>query len=170
MTMPGRNHRGSRLAIWCAIALVAGCASLGPQLPISATDEVESASLVFGVRTLGADGEFELLSSVEVARRLHAALGERPLSILALSSGGASGAFGAGALAGLTTSGTRPQFTVVTGVSTGALVAPFAFLGPSWDEEMTGVFTMGKRTDCCNRAASARYSARVSTAVSRCSG
>jgi predicted acylesterase/phospholipase RssA len=130
--------------MWCVIALLAGCASLGPQLPTSTADELESDSVAFGVRTLGANGEFELVSSVEVARRLQAALGERPLSILALSSGGASGAFGAGALAGLTTSGTRPEFTVVTGVSSGALVAPFAFLGPSWDEEMTGIFTSGE--------------------------
>jgi predicted acylesterase/phospholipase RssA len=144
MTMPVRNHHGSRLAVWCAIALLAGCASLGPQLPMSATDEVETEDLAFGVRTLGADGEFEVLSSVDVARRLQAALGERPLRILALSSGGASGAFGAGALAGLTTSGTRPEFTVVTGVSSGALVAPFAFLGPSWDEKMTRIFTSGE--------------------------
>jgi predicted acylesterase/phospholipase RssA len=130
--------------MWCVIALLAGCASLGPQLPTSTADELESDSVAFGVRTLSANGEFELVSSVEVARRLQAALGERPLSILALSSGGASGAFGAGALAGLTTSGTRPEFTVVTGVSSGALVAPFAFLGPSWDEEMTGIFTSGE--------------------------
>jgi predicted acylesterase/phospholipase RssA len=129
--------------MWCVIALLAGCASLGPQLPTS-TDALESDSVAFGVRTLGDNGEFELLSSVEVARKLQAALGERPLSILALSSGGASGAFGAGALAGLTTSGMRPEFTVVTGVSSGALVAPFAFLGPSWDEQMTGIFTTGE--------------------------
>jgi len=130
--------------MWCAIALLAGCASLGPQLPMSATDESDAEGLAFGVRTLGADGEFELLTSIEVARRLQTALGERPLSVLALSSGGASGAFGAGALAGLTTSGTRPEFTVVTGVSSGALVAPFAFLGPSWDEEMAEIFTSGE--------------------------
>jgi len=111
---------------------------------MEAADEVESESLAFGVRTLGAGGEFELVSSVEVARRLQAARGDRPLSILALSSGGASGAFGAGALAGLTTSGTRPEFTVVTGVSSGALVAPFAFLGPSWDDKMTEIFTTGE--------------------------
>src|SRR5271155_2995755 len=103
MTMPGTKHLGSRLAMWCAIALLAGCASLGPQLPMSATDESDAEGLAFGVRTLGADGEFELLTSIEVARRLQTALGERPLSVLALSSGGASGAFGAGALAGLTT-------------------------------------------------------------------
>jgi len=142
--MPGTNHPGSALAAWCAAALLAGCASLGPQLPMEAADEVESESLAFGVRTLGASGEFELVSSVEVARRLQAARGDRPLSILALSSGGASGAFGAGALAGLTTSGTRPEFTVVTGVSSGALVAPFAFLGPSWDDKMTEIFTTGE--------------------------
>ena len=111
---------------------------------MSATDDVESESLAFAVRTLGADGEFKQLSSVEVARSLQAALGDQPLSILALSSGGASGAFGAGALAGLTTNGARPEFTVVTGVSSGALVAPFAFLGPSWDKEMTGIFTDGE--------------------------
>ena len=111
---------------------------------MEAADEVESESLAFGIRTLSASGEFELVSSVEVARRLQAARGDRPLSILALSSGGASGAFGAGALAGLTTSGTRPEFTVVTGVSSGALVAPFAFLGPSWDDKMTQIFTTGE--------------------------
>jgi predicted acylesterase/phospholipase RssA len=144
MTMSGTNHRWSHLALWCAIALFAGCASLGPQLPTSTEDEGESESLTFGVRTLDANGEFELLSSDEVARKLRAALGGRPLSILALSSGGASGAFGAGALAGSTRDGTRPEFTVVTGVSSGALVAPFAFLGPSWDEEMTEIFTTGE--------------------------
>jgi predicted acylesterase/phospholipase RssA len=123
---------------------LAGCASLGPQLQTSSTEETESQSLVLSVRTLGADGEFALLSSAEVARRMEDTLGRSPLSILALSSGGASSAFGAGALAGLTRSGMRPEFTVVTGVSSGALVAPFAFLGSSWDEEMTAIFTTGE--------------------------
>jgi predicted acylesterase/phospholipase RssA len=111
---------------------------------MSATDEVEPEAFAFAARTLGADGEFELLSSAEVARRLQAALGERPFSELALSSGGASGAFGAGALAGSTRSGTPLEFSVVTGVSSGALVAPFAFLGPSWDDAMTRIFTTGE--------------------------
>lgn len=111
---------------------------------MSAADEVASDSLALSVRTLDASGEFQLLPSVEVAQRLEAARGDRPLRVLALSSGGASGAFGAGALAGLTRSGMRPEFTVVTGVSSGALVALFAFLGPSWDEEMTEIFTTGE--------------------------
>jgi hypothetical protein len=51
-------------------------------------------------------------------------------SLLAISGGGDAGAFAAGLLSGWTASGTRPQFKVVTGISTGALIAPFAFLGP----------------------------------------
>jgi predicted acylesterase/phospholipase RssA len=111
---------------------------------MATADESEPAEIALSVRTLGPDGEFALRTSAEVARRLQASLGERPLSILALSSGGANGAFGAGALAGLATRGTRPEFTVVTGVSSGALVAPFAYLGPSWDEQMTQIFTTGE--------------------------
>lgn len=65
------------------------------------------------------------------------------LSILALSGGGAGGAFGAGALVGLSRSGKRPVFQLITGVSTGALIAPFAFLGPAWDERLEDAFTGG---------------------------
>lgn len=130
-------------ALLGAVLMLAGCASVGPPLPMSKADETASEELSFAVRTLGANGEFELLSSGEIARRLQSRLGDRPLSILALSSGGANGAFGAGALAGAAGAGARPQYTVVTGVSAGALVAPFAFLGTSWDPEMTRIFTTG---------------------------
>jgi hypothetical protein len=60
---------------------------------------------------------------------------------LALSGGGANGAFGAGLLTGWTEAGTRPEFTAVTGISTGALSAPFAFLGPAWDHRLKQVYT-----------------------------
>ena len=60
---------------------------------------------------------------------------------LALSSGGEDGAFGAGLLAGLGAAGKRPEFSVVTGVSTGALLAPFAFLGSRYDEAMRDAYT-----------------------------
>ena len=66
---------------------------------------------------------------------------DKPISVLALSGGGADGAFGAGVLVGWTQSGTRPEFQVVTGVSTGALIAPFAFLGPDWDAKLEEAFT-----------------------------
>ena len=62
-------------------------------------------------------------------------------SFLALSGGGANGAFGAGVLCGWSETGTRPDFQVVTGVSTGALIAPFAFLGPRYDDELKKAYT-----------------------------
>lgn len=68
-----------------------------------------------------------------------------PVNVLALSGGGAGAAFGAGALTGLSKVGTRPYFHVVTGVSAGALTAPFAFLGPTWDDELTESFS-GQRS------------------------
>lgn len=71
----------------------------------------------------------------------------RAMRILALSGGGAGGAFGAGALAGLTRGGARPVFDMVTGVSTGALIAPFAFIGPEWDERLRGAFTDGRASE-----------------------
>ncbi len=60
-------------------------------------------------------------------------VGAKPSNVLVLSGGGMKGAFPAGLLQGWTESGTRPQFDVVTGVSVGALIAPFAFLGPEYD-------------------------------------
>ena len=92
-------------------------------------------------RTLGSDQHFSEISSVTAAEQLRATRAGRPLSILALSGGGAGGAFGAGAVAGLTRTGMRPEFDVVTGVSAGALVAPYAFLGPSWDAQLLDAFT-----------------------------
>jgi len=61
--------------------------------------------------------------------------------VLALSSGGADGAFGAGVLRGWTQSNTRPEFDVVTGVSTGALMAVLAFLGPEYDPMLEEFYT-----------------------------
>ncbi|HTO88301.1 MAG TPA: patatin-like phospholipase family protein [Thermoanaerobaculia bacterium] len=64
-----------------------------------------------------------------------------PAAFLAISGGGDNGAFGAGLLYGWTEAGTRPEFKLVTGVSTGALIAPFAFLGPAYDERLKALYT-----------------------------
>jgi predicted acylesterase/phospholipase RssA len=116
---------------------------MGPSLPTATTDEAASQELRHGVRVLSAEGRFVVLPSSVIAQQLQARLASRPLSILALSGGGATGAFGAGALEGLSRGGSRPEFSVVTGVSAGALVAPFAFLGPAWDEEMASIYAEG---------------------------
>jgi len=93
------------------------------------------------IRTLDTDHRFSQLPSRVVAERLRALHPREPFNILALSGGGAAGAFVAGAVAGLTRSGTWPDFAVVTGVSAGALVAPYAFLGPTWDTHLVDAFT-----------------------------
>jgi hypothetical protein len=71
-----------------------------------------------------------------VARAAHGG----PVNVLVLSGGGGAGAFGAGILLGWNRLGTLPSFQIVTGVSVGALIAPFAFLGPEWDNQLSRVF------------------------------
>lgn len=70
-----------------------------------------------------------------------------PVSFLAISGGGDNGAFGAGLLNGWTAAGNRPEFKLVTGVSTGGLIAPFAFLGPSRDATLKEMYTNIKAHD-----------------------
>lgn len=64
-----------------------------------------------------------------------------PLNYLAISGGANDGAFGAGFLSGWTANGTRPDFEIVTGVSTGALIAPFVFIGPQYDDKLRNLYT-----------------------------
>lgn len=64
-----------------------------------------------------------------------------PMSYLAISGGGGNGAFGAGILCGWSEAGNRPEFSIVTGVSTGALIAPFVFAGPRYDGELKKLYT-----------------------------
>ncbi|MBU2868196.1 patatin-like phospholipase family protein [Pacificibacter marinus] len=68
-------------------------------------------------------------------------------TMLAISAGGEDGAFGAGALTGWSATGQRPEFDLVTGISSGALIAPFAFLGSNYDDEITRIFTTHDGSD-----------------------
>ncbi len=88
------------------------------------------------------DGINELLKDLENSLRImnrdHPGA---PINYLSISGGGGRGAFGAGLLNGWTRRGDRPHFNMVTGVSTGALTAPFAFLGPDYDETLKALYT-----------------------------
>jgi predicted acylesterase/phospholipase RssA len=68
-------------------------------------------------------------------------------NLLAISGGAEDGAFGAGLLVGWSDAGTRPVFDLVTGVSSGALIAPFAFLGREHDNQLREIFTKYGRKD-----------------------
>jgi predicted acylesterase/phospholipase RssA len=71
----------------------------------------------------------------------------QPTTFLAISGGGDDGAFGAGLLLGWSARGDRPKFDLVTGISTGALSAPFAFLGSEYDDELKSVYTKTSAED-----------------------
>jgi len=92
-----------------------------------------------------ADGEIDpsvidsFIQSLQTKRDLHqqaGGTGKIPYRALTLSGGGSRGAYGAGVLSGWTVRGDRPQFDVVTGISTGALMATHAFLGPEFDDDI----------------------------------
>ncbi len=87
------------------------------------------------------DGLSPSIVAEVVAQQRAAGNTSKQRDFLAVSGGGSNGAFGAGLLFGWTASGTRPEFTVVTGISTGSLIAPFAFLGPPYDTYLKEAYT-----------------------------
>jgi hypothetical protein len=102
-----------------------------PRTAFSASDQAAAAIANMPDARFWADSETEYLR----------ALPPKPGPWLILSTGGEDGAFGAGLLAGWSKTGTRPEFSLVTGVSTGALIAPFAFLGPAYDAQLRDAYT-----------------------------
>jgi predicted acylesterase/phospholipase RssA len=96
-----------------------------------------------GVRLTFKQAEASLESAADRLSIPRSRWGSSEFNILAISGGAAGGAFGAGALTGLARAGRRPPFAIVTGVSTGALIAPFAFLGPEWDDRLCEAYTGG---------------------------
>lgn len=137
-----------------AVTILAGCrgnrgSTRGPQSPVRAGLNTNNLLDVAGQAEADALGSGS--ASFEAAERLKrkptAEQVARRRSILCLSGGGSYGAYSAGVLCGWTTSGDRPgcngrpNFSVVTGISTGALIAPYAFLGPKYDNEIRKFYT-----------------------------
>jgi len=140
MWMIGRV-RWLRTACVLSLALLAACTLPRRPAPPSLRGSAAPIGFPANIRHLSSDPTpLDAAATGAFERQRRAATGA-PLRILALSGGGPGGAFGAGALAGLGHRGERPQYDVVTGVSTGALLAPFAFLGPRWDARLKDVFT-----------------------------
>jgi len=129
-----------------AVLMIASCTSVPKRNPLP-TELANSAS-VSGIEDARIWGDempyyadaFFAQSREEVLQNWSAWHGEQ-LNFLAISGGGAGGAFGAGLLAGWTEAGDRPEFQLVTGISTGALTAPFAFLGPEYDHVLEEIYT-----------------------------
>lgn len=155
MGTTGRMFLAACLAAGLA-AVQWGCASV-PRVPVplELTDDVQVQVVgVERVRYWG-DKPIENIDQV-VSSRGKQIRAERPnyfnqrgryASFLALSGGGSNGAFGAGFLNGWTASGKRPEFEIVSGVSAGALIAPFAFLGSDYDKPLREIYTLYSTKD-----------------------
>ena len=157
-TAAGAMTGRSALAVACVAlaALLAGCATTSRLPPVPLSLASSAVPLNIGEARYYGDRETERLSALATqaynrskAAGLLNANGEPPTrSFLAISGGGDDGAYGAGFLVGWSARGDRPEFGVVTGVSTGALSAPFVFLGPEYDEQLKRVYT---ETGCRRR-------------------
>jgi predicted acylesterase/phospholipase RssA len=133
--------------------VVAACAQLG-RLPAVAVVDTDRATVagISEARFLPSD----TAAMAALGQRLHereskylSSVGRPipPESLLAISGGGDDGAFGAGVLVGWSESGTRPSFKIVTGISTGALIAPLAFVGREYDPLLAGMYTTIDQAD-----------------------
>jgi predicted patatin/cPLA2 family phospholipase len=146
-------QRISLFGTWLIVVtllLVQGCATPArlPAVPPESTTKAEIPGMP-GVRYV-AGGDMSGLSQIAVdsirkEQEFLAKQGHRgplpPAVYVAISGGGDNGAYAAGLLNGWTAAGTRPEFKLVTGISTGALIAPFAFLGPKYDATLKQVYT-----------------------------
>ena len=139
-----RQARALRwMSVLSVLALV-GCALPRRDAPPTVFSAATPVDFPADVRFLSTDRPSVEAKSTAALRRLRTSSKDGTLRALVLSGGGAGGAFGAGALVGLSRRQERPQYDVVTGVSTGALIAPFAFLGSDWDSQLTEAFTSGQ--------------------------
>jgi predicted acylesterase/phospholipase RssA len=158
VTAACRRTSALRTAVLLVFAVAgAGCATMIPRdvVPEQLADEAQLAGMP-NIRVWG-DAPAESLAVfsrgekpktdalAETRRRRERQSPE--VNILAISGGGDNGAFGAGLLVGWGDAGGRPDFDLVTGVSAGALTAPFVYLGRSRDAELREVFTTYKRSD-----------------------
>ncbi|MBV8092281.1 MAG: patatin-like phospholipase family protein [Acetobacteraceae bacterium] len=133
------------------LMLVGGCAGpvRQPAVPAQLTEQVTVLGIPNARFWADTDGPAMVREAIEAMARERRAAGEAaspgqplpPANYLALSGGSDNGAFGAGLLNGWTQTGTRPSFKLVTGISTGALIAPFAFLGPGYDQQLRQLYT-----------------------------
>ena len=135
------------LALCCG-AVLAGCAAAPPaRNPVPA--ELVNVALIAGIPEARSPGdvvapfteEWLQAGTEEELRSRFGGVMDTEHSYLAISGGGANGAYAAGLLVGWSEEGSRPEFTLVTGVSTGALAAPFAFLGAEYDDQLREIYT-----------------------------
>jgi len=141
--------RASLLGLIGSLALLTGgCATISPRnvLPQANAGQIDLEGF-HNIRFWG-DASAPAIEAIVMADAPRAQTQSSPVSnLLAISGGADDGAFGAGLLVGWSDAGTRPVFDLVTGVSSGALIAPFVFLGRERDGQLREIFTKYERKD-----------------------
>jgi predicted patatin/cPLA2 family phospholipase len=132
-------RRQAWLALVIVIATVRPSSGGGLRTPYTESELQSAVPMGIPAVRTWADAPLSVLQ--RQVNQLPALNGTHEFSILALSGGGEHGAFGAGLLDGWSESGRRPIFSIVTGISTGALMAPFAFLGSAYDQRLKALYT-----------------------------
>jgi hypothetical protein len=160
LRLSGNRPRVGFLAVSLLVLLsllLQGCGDrrTSPPLPAALENEVRVPGFPEDVRAWADQPRKSFARSAEDSiQEERAAYGDdilkKPAALLALSGGGDNGAFGAGVLCGWTQHGDRPRFKLVTGISTGALMAPFAFLGSKYDNDLK-VYTLVNRREIFRR-------------------
>src|SRR5262245_42055855 len=149
-----RKRRGSIrvLAGLLAAAAISGCATL-ERLPAVTYAEARQIEIldIPDARFYVSDTNRIYDVATKAYQRINRTRPAQTRHFLALSGGGDDGAFGAGLLTGWSARGNRPEFDMVTGVSTGALSAPFAYLGRAYDQNLTQLYTETSARDIFNR-------------------
>lgn len=147
------------VAALASVSLLAACATpkREPAVPAALAVVARPGSFAVRYRVARDISDYTEAARESVRRELawRASQGETgplpPSNFLAISGGGDDGAFTAGLLNGWTAHGDRPEFKAVTGISTGALIAPFAFLGPKYDSVLRSVYTDVSQQDIFKR-------------------
>jgi predicted acylesterase/phospholipase RssA len=148
-------YDGVRIVSCVGVAIaIAACSTLtrNPVPESASLDDVRAAS--GQIRAWGdvVPKNIEALGRERDAQRRAAGINPSGImSYLAISGGGSDGAFGAGLLVGWSEAGTRPKFDLVTGISTGSLIAPFAFLGSDYDAQLKEIYTRYDAHDIARR-------------------
>jgi predicted acylesterase/phospholipase RssA len=152
LTWPG-FARARALFVLFTFLVVEACTQLDrlQAVPVANTDRARIAGIsearFFASDTAALDAFGRRLYERE--KRYYSSFGQQtpPEYLLAISGGGDNGAFGAGVLVGWSENRTRPSFRIVTGISTGALIAPLAFVGPQCDALLAEMYTTINQTD-----------------------
>jgi hypothetical protein len=125
------------------VAFLAGCASFA-RVPFTANQQaIAQIPGIPGARYWADASREEFLPVFHMKQMRAVADTYGTMDFLAISGGASDGAFGAGVLTALSARGQRPNFVFVSGVSAGALIAPLAFLGPDYDDELKYAWTSG---------------------------